>query len=247
MPNRENEREQDRWRDERWRGSFGREQQGTRSWEDRDDDMRYGRGGGYGEREDYGRYGRGYNEDVGYGRYGGGMGGGYGPRMNEEYGRYGMGKPRDMSETWRRWGGGSGYGEERYGGYDRDRDREYGRYERDERSFGERVKDFFGFGDRSRRQHGRAPKGYVRSDERIREDVCDRLMAMPYIDASQVEIHVKDGEVTLEGMVFRRDEKRYIEDIAEEVLGVKDVNNRIRVSRQEEQQPMGTTTTRPRA
>lgn len=38
---------------------------------------------------------------------------------------------------------------------------------------------------------GRGPKGYQRSDERIREDVCDRLTEHPAIDASEIEVEVK--------------------------------------------------------
>ena len=34
---------------------------------------------------------------------------------------------------------------------------------------------------------GRGPKGYRRSDERIREDISDRLMASDWIDASDIE------------------------------------------------------------
>jgi hypothetical protein len=78
------------------------------------------------------------------------------------------------------------------------------------------------------RPMGRAPKGYVRSDERIKEDICDRLMAS-WIDAENIEIEVRAGEVTLAGMVEDRPSKRAIEDIIERVLGVKDVHNTIHV------------------
>jgi hypothetical protein len=43
---------------------------------------------------------------------------------------------------------------------------------------------------------GRGPLGYQRGDERIREDVCDRLTDDPRIDAGDVEVQVKNGEVT---------------------------------------------------
>ena len=83
---------------------------------------------------------------------------------------------------------------------------------------------------------GRAPKGYQRSDDRIREDVCDRLMYSPY-DASDVEINVANGEVTLMGIVRRRADKWGIEDVAESVLGVHDVHNQIRINRDEAPAP----------
>ncbi|HLL00140.1 MAG TPA: BON domain-containing protein [Myxococcaceae bacterium] len=79
-------------------------------------------------------------------------------------------------------------------------------------------------------ERGKAPKGYTRSDTRIREDVCERLMYSPY-DASEVEITVAQGEVTLSGVVHTRADKWGIEDIAEAVLGVREVHNRIRLLR----------------
>jgi hypothetical protein len=81
---------------------------------------------------------------------------------------------------------------------------------------------------------GRGPKGYQRSDDRIREDVCERLMASPY-DASDVEVTVSQGEVTLTGTVRIRADKWGIEDVADSVLGVQDVHNQIRLNRGEAQ------------
>ncbi|HEY1497035.1 MAG TPA: BON domain-containing protein [Candidatus Solibacter sp.] len=75
---------------------------------------------------------------------------------------------------------------------------------------------------------GKGPKGYLRSDERIREEVCDALMRHAHIDASEIEVRVKDGEVTLTGTVDRRDEKRMAEDAVETVQGVRDVHNQLR-------------------
>ncbi|HEY4133151.1 MAG TPA: BON domain-containing protein [Gemmatimonadaceae bacterium] len=76
---------------------------------------------------------------------------------------------------------------------------------------------------------GRGPKGYRRSDERIREEISDRLMTHPDIDASDIEIHVADGIVTLAGTVEDRHEKRLAEYITEDALGVNDVENRLKV------------------
>jgi osmotically-inducible protein OsmY len=77
-------------------------------------------------------------------------------------------------------------------------------------------------------QAGKGPKGYVRSDERIREDVCDRLSVDDEIDASDITVTVKTGEVTLEGTVVDRHSKHRAEDIADSVSGVRDVTNRLR-------------------
>lgn len=77
---------------------------------------------------------------------------------------------------------------------------------------------------------GRAPQGYTRSDERIREDVCDHLM-YGHVDPSGVSVTVSQGEVTLEGRVAQRRDKYAVEEIAASVLGVSEVNNRLRVGR----------------
>jgi osmotically-inducible protein OsmY len=79
---------------------------------------------------------------------------------------------------------------------------------------------------------GRGPRGYTRPDERIREDVCDRLAQHGYVDASDIDVRVSDGEVTLEGSVRERQEKRLAEDVAERVAGVRDVHNLLRVNRE---------------
>ena len=76
---------------------------------------------------------------------------------------------------------------------------------------------------------GRGPKNYVRSDERIREDVCERLSYDPYVDASDIEVIVRNGEVTLSGSVDSRQSKRLAEDVTSDVLGVRDVHNTLRI------------------
>src|SRR5205085_11361201 len=46
-----------------------------------------------------------------------------------------------------------------------------------------------------RGQHtGRGPKGYTRSDDRIMEDVCERLTQHGNIDASEITVQVNNGE-----------------------------------------------------
>jgi osmotically-inducible protein OsmY len=76
---------------------------------------------------------------------------------------------------------------------------------------------------------GRGPKGYQRSDERLREEVSDRLMADDRLDASEIEVQVENGEVTLTGTVEDRAAKRRAEDCAEQVMGVREVMNQLRV------------------
>ena len=76
---------------------------------------------------------------------------------------------------------------------------------------------------------GKGPKNYVRSDERIREDVCEHLTHHPYVDASDIEVSVREGEVTLSGTVDARMVKRAAEEACDHVRGVKDVHNQLRV------------------
>jgi osmotically-inducible protein OsmY len=78
---------------------------------------------------------------------------------------------------------------------------------------------------------GRGPKNYQRSDARINEDVCDRLCESSEVDASEIEVSVSGGEVTLSGTVFDRNDKRRAEDLAEQVSGVREVHNNLRVAR----------------
>jgi hypothetical protein len=80
-----------------------------------------------------------------------------------------------------------------------------------------------------RRFVGLGPKGYRRSDERIQEEINDRLMMHPDIDASDIEVSVTSGIVTLMGTAHDRHEKRIVEDIAEDAAGVDDVNNQLKV------------------
>ncbi|QJP71249.1 BON domain-containing protein [Burkholderia glumae] len=77
----------------------------------------------------------------------------------------------------------------------------------------------------------RGPKGYTRSDERIREDVCERLAYAIDIDVSEVSVTVKDACVQLEGTVPERWMKHEIEDLADSCVWVRDVDNRVRVAR----------------
>jgi osmotically-inducible protein OsmY len=76
---------------------------------------------------------------------------------------------------------------------------------------------------------GKGPKGYKRSDQRIEEEVNEELTRHPEIDASEIEVRVQNGDVTLSGAVEGREQKRMAEDIAERCAGVNEVHNQIRV------------------
>ncbi len=94
-----------------------------------------------------------------------------------------------------------------------------------------RRRQDLGRGERAGYQ-GIGPKNYRRSDERIREDVSDRLTDDPYVNAAEIEVSVSDGEVTLGGAIESRDQRRLAEAIAEAVSGVSHVQNNLRVKSQ---------------
>lgn len=81
----------------------------------------------------------------------------------------------------------------------------------------ERQKDFIGKG----------PQGYKRSDERIYEDVCETLLDSPRVDASDIEVTVREGKVFLRGTVKDRPMKRDAEMVIEHVPGIQDIQNEL--------------------
>ena len=115
---------------------------------------------------------------------------------------------------------------------------------------GEALQEFFGFGrgrrDRRPDAHpdayrtesyagpnhrGRGPRGYQRSDERIVEEICERLSDDPLIDASDITVRSDGGSVVLEGSVDSRVVKHRVEDIVDDCVGVAGIQNRLKVDR----------------
>jgi hypothetical protein len=78
-------------------------------------------------------------------------------------------------------------------------------------------------------QFGKGPKGYTRSDERIREGISERLLRDHDLDASDILVEVRSGTVTLSGAVDNRQLKHYVEDLVERCAGVQDIDNRLTV------------------
>ncbi|MDQ4076437.1 MAG: BON domain-containing protein [Chloroflexota bacterium] len=240
---------------------------GTRGYDREQDygyDQEYGtRGYGRGRDYDYGTQGygreygtRGYGRGYGERRYGEtdyGYRGGYGQEYGErDYGERGYGQR------------GYGYGREsRMRGYDREQDygygQQYGTRNYGERGYGERgYGRTYGTRDWGERDYdtgdvgwsytevwlipgpetGRGPQDYQRSTESIHEQACERLTRHGQLDASNIRVTVDDGEVTLEGTVNSREEKRMAEEALDTVSGVRDVHNRLRVQEQQEGEGM---------
>src|SRR5262249_49896833 len=78
---------------------------------------------------------------------------------------------------------------------------------------------------------GKGPKGYKRPDDRIHDEVCERLTRHALIDASLMDVQVENGEVTVTGEVLDRRMKHMTEDVIDEVSGVREIHNKLRVRR----------------
>jgi len=78
---------------------------------------------------------------------------------------------------------------------------------------------------------GVGPKNYKRSDTRIEEEVCNVLMKDRNIDASDIEVHVRDGVVLLSGTVDSRMDKIEAEMAIEGIAGVEDIQNEIKLKK----------------
>ncbi len=168
----------------------------------------YGQGSQYGGRDQGGQHGMGMDQPGQRGQHGTGMMGQPGQR-----GQYGT----SMGQSGRGQYGQTGHGQ--YG---------MGMGQHGQAQGGDHQT-----GEQSMRQGfaGKGPKGYQRSDDRVREQLCDAFSDDDSLDASDIEIKVESGEVTLTGTVPSRHCKRTAEDIAESCSGVKEVTNQLRVKR----------------
>lgn len=244
-----------RWEEERRR--YGGGEYGWAGPSGADYGERGGHGGDYGHGQDFGRrygvserwrrgfegpgepwgggYGHGY---MGYGADWGPYGPGYSTRGY--WGGYGPGtrgyQGRGYGQDWRGgWGPASGGWGYEGGRGDWRGGQERGWWDR----MSDEVSSWFGDEEAERRRrfdeargghYGRGPRGYTRSDDRIKEDVCDRLTDDWRVDASDIGISVNQSEVTLDGTVGSREERRRAEDLAESVSGVRHVQNNLRVA-----------------
>lgn len=171
---------------------------------------RYGNSNIHGRTHETGNYGGrpGYEGDAG---------------LNSDRSYDGRGRNRDRN---------SGYNTGR--GADWNQDRDWWDRTTDE------VSSWFGDEDANHRREmdqrygphsGKGPKGYTRSDEKIKDDVEEKLYHDSFIDASDIEVSVDDGEVTLSGTVDHKQTRRRAEDCADAVAGVKDVSLNLKVNR----------------
>lgn len=219
------ERSIERDMDREWGESSGRDHPEGAQWDQPIDQRFYDRGPRY----DQGGYRRGRGTGFDYeeryrpeGTFGSRGGQQRGEAGREEHG--GHERPRDVYE--RRFEPGRYAGTNTYeGSYDVD--------PRGRPGAGFRGGDVYGgnaSGNLMRGPHaGVGPKGYTRSDGRIRAEICERMAMHGGLNPSDIEVRVENGEVTLEGTVESRPAKRLAEDIAISVQAVHDVHNRLRL------------------
>ena len=215
----------------------------------------YGRD--YGPARDYGRdYGRDYDRVRGFDTD-------YGRTTSRFYGRSGYDYGREDYDR-QNWGGARGdYGSRAYGGRPDERGMGRGGRGRGDRGWWDRAADevlsWFGDEDAERRRRidelreargygagkfrGRGPKNYRRSDERIHEEINDRLTDNEWLDASDIDVSVNSGIVILTGTVDSRYAKRLAEDIADSVSGVINVQNNLLVENRQTGATAGLTET----
>jgi osmotically-inducible protein OsmY len=224
-------------RDDEYRGDFGR------SFQDRDDTRSYPQDRdrlSQQERTDArARWGTMEGREWGpdrHNRYGGGHSGR--PNPDPVPPIQGRGRSRGGYDDY----GGRGYGDDYdsrgYGGRGYETRGRRRRGHDGDRGFfdkaGDEVASWFGDDDAERRREmdhrGRGPSNYKRSDERLMEDACERLTHEPRVDARQIKVTAKDNEITLDGHVTSRFQKREAEDCVHEISGVKHVQNNLRIA-----------------
>ncbi len=209
---------QDSYRNERWNQDSGF-----------DDDRRYGnRSNDYSSRSMY-------SNDYGQGQYGSQMGRNYSQRGQQNSGfserdnyTNGMNQGTGSSNrdgnsyaTGVNYGGGN-WGAGSYGSGNS------GSWGNNDNSMGVNREGYL-----AGKHKGKGPKGYSRSDDRIKEDISDRLSDDSHIDASDIEVEVSNGVVSLSGTVESREIKRRAEDMVESISGVSNVENRLRVGKED--------------
>jgi osmotically-inducible protein OsmY len=168
-----------------------------------------------------------YGNQQAWGNQGyGGNSGNMGHDQNRQWGNMGNEHQQDWNRNQHR-------GDDRYDSR-RHHDQDNNWWERTK----DKVSDWFdGDDDKDRNRNrdnsashrGKGPTDYRRSQDRIREDICDRLTDDDRVDASHIRVQIEDDVVILSGNVNSREEKRRAEDLVESVSGVRNVENRLRV------------------
>lgn len=111
------------------------------------------------------------------------------------------------------------FGTPEYTGYYEEEFTEYERYPVPQETQGETTVN----------HSGKGPKGWRRSDAAIYEDANEALFRSTEVDASDIDVSVREGVVTLSGFVDSRTSKREAEFCMEHIHGIKDVKNNLQI------------------
>ncbi|WP_052761862.1 BON domain-containing protein [Aurantiacibacter luteus] len=159
----------------------------------------------------------------------------HGSFRGDSFGGEAMAGSYGQSEFGRGYGmttGGTAYtGSTSDRGYRSDHDR--GFFER----AGDEIASWFGDDEAERRRRmdhgGRGPSNYTRSNERLLEEACETLTRDRGVDATNIQVTADNNEITLDGTVNTRWEKRRAEDAVHDISGVKHVQNNLRIAQAE--------------
>jgi hypothetical protein len=227
-----NPRDQDNPQRSGWRGQFGDRNEEERNqqsgWGRDPDEGRWGEGGEsrrYQQGEDYERGGMGGGQQQRYGGSGQSQGFGRSQYSQREQGGYGSPQWRPEESSRGRQGYGRQYESQSFEqpyppGFQDD----FGSSQRATRS-GSGREGYSAYGS----HRGKGPKGYTRSDDRLKEVICEKLSDDPMIDASEISVEVTSQVVKLTGTVDDRSTKYEVEELIERCGGVKDIDNQLRV------------------
>lgn len=187
----------------------------------------YGESSSYGQNPGYG-YGRGGREEgaMSYGyqenqyrqqrQYGQQYGQQYGHQFDQQFDPY-QDQQRQRGQ-FSQFGASNQFGQQN----------QYGQ----QRQFGQHLDDPSYSGQSRQAQYrGSGPRNFTRSNERILEEVNERLTDDPWLDAADITVRCADGRVQLEGQVRDRWMKHRAEDIVDACMGVRDIDNRLQIQR----------------
>jgi hypothetical protein len=85
--------------------------------------------------------------------------------------------------------------------------------------------------ERGGTQPGRQQRAKRRPDESLARDIAEVLTNDPELDATEIEVRVEGGAVTLLGTVNSSDAKLLAEELTESFPGVREVHNRLTIER----------------
>ena len=88
--------------------------------------------------------------------------------------------------------------------------------------------------EQGRRQTNSGPRSRRKPDESLRQEIREILIADPELEATDIEVEVEGGAVTLRGVVVDSDARLLAEELVESLVGVREVHNRLRVEREED-------------